>query len=627
MFSKRPVLAVLLVAACCLANDFDSLFAKLKNEYAADVSADRALGLVQSQNADGTWPGLEYHRKGHAPIDHLKNVRTLAEVYDASCTREEGLKLHCRELRRSVIAALDYWFLHRAALVSDNWWMNEIGIPRELSPIAFLMWNEIPDSLKSGIIKQFPEFPLRNGANRTWISELVAIRGILERRDSLVKIGLENIQETMRITDQEGFQDDFSYLMHGRLLYNGGYGRNALSVAAKWAYLMLGTKFAFTENTIENMRDFALQGNRWMMWNGMVDAMTIGREISRKGAGTHVEASLSIPRYLKDVDLSHADEYDEWTLQMKKRVPEKLNGCRYFPRGELLVCRSPEFYVSLKMSSKGTVGSESLNRENRKGFWLGMGVLSVYRHGDDFEDIYPVWDWRMLPGVTGYGVCEQKMKRVTNENDFVTGVADNQNAVAAMVLQRPGIYAKKSWMLFGNRIVSVGSRIRSSLDSDVNTTIDQRLARSDVFFDEKRVWHDSIGYATLDGKAIRVENEEKLGNWRDIGTEKTSRQAKVMKIWLEHGVRPNAASYAYLTEVGVPQAAFMESKYDDLKIVRNDLSAQVVYDAKSGLYGGVVYEPGLYSADSVKIFFEKPCVFLMDAKGNLVRKRNVALKN
>lgn len=623
----RLILAILLLTVYCMAKDFDLLFAKLMETYTSTDSWDASLELLQSQNPDGTWPNFEYHKKGNSPIGHLKNVRTLAEAYRNSCLKEGISEKFCSGLKKSIDAALGYWASHKENFISDNWWMNEIGIQRELSPIAFLVWDEISEHVKFQMIAQFPEIPTRNGANRTWISELVVVRGILEKRDSLVKLGVENIKATMQITNQEGFQDDFSYLMHGRLLYNGGYGRNALSTAAKWAYLTQGTEYEFDKNTIENMRHFALQGNRWMMWNGMIDVMSLGREISRSGSGNNVSSFLGIPEYLKKVDSLYSDEYVEWLSQMKKEVPEKLSGCHYFLQGEFLVCRSPEYYISLKLSSRNSVASESINRENRKGFWLGMGVLSVYRHANDFEDIYPLWDWRMLPGVTGYGVCEQKMKRVTNENDFVTGVADNQNAVAAMILQRPGIYAKKSWVVLGNRIVAFGSGIRSSLDSEVKTTIDQRLTRSDVVLDENRVWHDSIGYATLNGKSIRVENEEKYGNWRNIGTEKISRQAKVLKIWLEHGMHPNAASYAYLTEVGVPQAAFMESKYDDLKIVRNDLSAQVVYDAKSGLYGGVVYEPGLLSADSVRFFFEKPCVFLMDAKGNLVRKQNVALKN
>ena len=126
---------------------------------------------------------------------------------------------------------------------------------------------------------------------------------------------------------------------------------------------------------------------------------------------------VDIISYLKTADPQHSSEYDDWLRDIKGDEHQK--GCHYFWRGEIMVCKSKSSYVSLKLSSKKTVGAEFLNRENRRGLWLGTGVLSLYTHPDDFKNIYPLWDWSKLPGVTSYGESEMKEKRVTNQTNFV----------------------------------------------------------------------------------------------------------------------------------------------------------------------------------------------------------------
>ena len=69
--------------------------------------------------------------------------------------------------------------------------------------------------------------------------------------------------------------------MHGNLLYSGGYGKVTLSIASHWASVCRGTKFAFNGESMKALSALALDGTRWMMWKGMVDPMTMGREISR----------------------------------------------------------------------------------------------------------------------------------------------------------------------------------------------------------------------------------------------------------------------------------------------------------------------------------------------------------
>ena len=54
--------------------------------------------------------------------------------------------------------------------------------------------------------------------------------------------------------------------------------------------------------------------------------------------------------------------------------------------------------VSVRMVSSRTVNTECGNEEGKQGENLADGVTTVYVTGREFEDIYPVWDWRLVPG-------------------------------------------------------------------------------------------------------------------------------------------------------------------------------------------------------------------------------------
>lgn len=621
---SRLIFGCILAVSNVLANDIDTLFSRTRKFYALDVSADSIESLILLQHNDGSWEGPVYNKKGHTPIEHLENARFLASGYDKFCS-EDRLSQgdFCKRIKLSALKALLFWFSHKNEFESDNWWMNEIGIQRQLAPICFLLWNEIPASLKKLTIECFPQEPSGNGTNRSWISELVAVRGILEQNASLIRLGTSNIEKTMAVTNQEGHQADHSFYMHGNQLYNGCYGKSALSLAARWASIVRETDYSFSNESVNSMALLALEGNRWMMWMGMVDAMTVGREIALKTDNKESFDFRDIIENLASVDTMHKFSYETWRQDISGQ--ESQSGCRYFWRGEMMVCKSQDFYVSLKMSSSRTVGSEFLNRENRKGLWLGMGVLSVYRHPDDYKDIYPLWNWSMLPGVTSYGEANLKEKRVTNKSDYVGGIGDEQFGAAAMILNRPKLSAKKFWFFLDSVVVALGSEISSSHNAAVKTTLDQRLVHSEILMDDSVVWHDGIGYKTLDGQKINVKSEKRTGNWASIGTQKIEENGDVVSLWIDHGARSTNGNYEYLVAVGVGKNFYQEKS--SLEIVQNDGKAQVVYDEKLKVLAGVVYKRGRLDVGLISLSFDEPTIFLLRRKMDSCLLKTVKLPN
>lgn len=629
MKTTKCLCLVLCAVACASAignDDIDVLFSRLKNYHASNISLDEVESILKSQRKDGTWDGFKYNTKNHMPIGHIENTRKLAEGFDRYC--EENNKTEravCGEIKEKVAKSLTFWFDNKDKFVSDNWWMNEIGLQQEMAPIYFLMGDKLSENLRKSIINTFQEKPSRSSTNRAWISENVIARGIWERREDLIKLGLNELEVTMHETLQEGPQPDHSFFIHGNQLYNGCYGRSALYTAALWAAFTHGLNFAYKEKSIRDMAAFALEGNRWMMWKGMVDAMTLGRDISLVSKNKESKGYADIISYLKTADPQHRSEYDAWLRDIKGDEHQK--GCHYFWRGEIMVCKSKSSYVSLKLSSKKTVGAEFLNRENRRGLWLGTGVLSVYTHPDDFKNIYPLWDWSKLPGVTSYGESEMKEKRVTNQANFVGGIDEGNFGVAVMALARPNLSAKKSWFFLDGNVVALGADISGSHSTGITTTLDQRLAHGKVSADKKSfdegtvsdvrsLWHDGIGYRILDGQTMKASIENRDGNWKNIGTSKGDEHGKVLTLWLSHGTEIKGASYAYSVSLEKNKSAFLKKKKADVAVVRNDGGAQVIFDERKKILMGGFFKKDSVQTKSMSVSFDNPAVFMLKRDGD-----------
>lgn len=619
MLLKILLIMMILSVGSFANDDIDTLFSRLKNYYLAKKSNDTSLIIMRTQAIDGSWKSLNYDfEKGRWPSKHLNRIKSLSSVYELFPTKKDSLRI-------AIIRGLEFWFNDQARFIHDNWWVNEIGIQREINRIALIVWNEIPENLKEKIIKLYPEVPNRNATNRAWISENVIIRGLFEHNEQRIFSGLNALSTIPVVTNQEGHQIDHTYLMHGRLLYNGGYGKVSLSISAKWASITKNTKFAFSKKVISEIASLALEGNRWMMWGGMVDVMCLGREIARKEGNSLADSYLPLLKNLRDIDSHNLDDYDAWQRNINKDELADLVGNRYFWRGEFLVMRRPFSYVSLKMSSNRVVGSEYINKENAKGLWLGMGVLSIYRHPSDYKNIYPLWDWNKLPGVTSYNQTEQKDRRVTNFSDFSGGVCNQEYCVASMIASRLNLKVKKTWFFFEDYIIALGAGIKGSADLEITTSVDQRLVNSeivmeqgkikkDVLYRSKRFWLDSIAYVSLDEKDFLAKFEHRKGNWRSIGTENKKESGDILNIWLTHGINPTLESYAYLIDLNVKLENIFKKQYKDFYIVRNDSNFQIVCDSEEKTWLGTFFSSDTIRIKNVQLGFSEPAIFMLQRK-------------
>ena len=57
----------------------------------------------------------------------------------------------------------------------------------------------------------------------------------------------------------------------------------------------------------------------------------------------------------------------------------------------MLVSKTSKAYISVRFSSPRVIATETGNKENLKGYYLGDGVTALMRDGKEYENIFPVW--------------------------------------------------------------------------------------------------------------------------------------------------------------------------------------------------------------------------------------------
>jgi len=253
----------------------------------------------------------------------------------------------------------------------------------------------------------------------------------------------------------------------------------------------------------------------------------------------------------------------------------------------------------------------------------------IMRDGDEYRDIYPAWNWRQIPGTTVVqedGEFDPDALRNYGERAFAGGASDGSVGCAAMDFSRDGLTGKKAWFFFDEGLVALGAGITADADAPVSTTLNQCLWRSPALLSGTETplaagtyplasgmafRQDGVTYRILDG-AGTLRLGEQSGAWSDCGVGSPERLSlNVMNAGLEHGVKPNAAHYAYAV---LPGNTAREVGADDptrFVILRNDETLQAVWHADNRRGHAVFYAPGAITfPDGQQLGVDLPCIVL-----------------
>lgn len=303
--------------------------------------------------------------------------------------------------------------------------------------------------------------------------------------------------------------------------------------------------------------------------------------------------------------------------------PEPV-GCTVYPAMERAVFRSGDGAVAVAMNSARIANYESVNGENLEGWYTGQGMTYVYGPGHEnyAGDVWPTIDPYRLPGVT----LDKRPRALgavvaRNASDAVGGAGLETCAALGMRIETDGgsFKATKSWFAVDGCVVALGAGISSDSDHGVETVIENRDLRAPsarVTVDgasrlagsgqaesfERATWLHLEGYggvALPDGATVKALRETREGAWSRINKQGASptdpRRRTYATFWFDHGIKPAAATYAYVLLPGLTAA--QTKAFDAVRGLDNDTRVQGV---RVAVAGGIVHAANFWTREPAR---------------------------
>ncbi|HWS00573.1 MAG TPA: polysaccharide lyase family 8 super-sandwich domain-containing protein, partial [Prolixibacteraceae bacterium] len=463
----------------------------------------------------------------------------------------------------------------------------------------------------------------------------VLLKSLLLRDTETIRKAASSIREELRVSLEEGIQPDGSFHQHGPQIQFGNYGLAYVGDMIQWIRILRKTPFSFDESKMSILRDYLVDGQQWIIWKNQMDISACGRQLFVDAQKGKARSLTRYFRQMENLDPEYAADYQN-AVQY-----EKLAGNKHFWNSDFQVQRTPDYYFSVKMCSERVIGAESCNSENIRGYYLGDGATYLYQSGVEYENIFPCWDWKKIPGTTTLQDDKELPVLTASgyriKSNFVGGVSDGSNGIAVMDYNRNGISAKKSWFTFNNRIVCLGAGITSAETYPVATTVNQAFLQGDVVLKEqseqkipsgssltsnpKWILHDQTGYFFPERGNLKLETKTVTGSWNQVALMYKNEPVlnNIFKLWFDHGMNPQQSKYSYILVPGAT-AKIMKKMEErpEFTILYNNPDIQAVLTPDASLSGVIFYKAG--KADLMGgIEVDKPCIVML-------RKENGYLK-
>lgn len=630
-------------------NEFQLLMQKIRQDFAVNPPAKKIEEALKNYNeADGSFADVDYasiQRTLWPPLLHIDRLYDFAFAYTTPGNSYYGNE----ELFDKIVKGLEYWYERNPWC--HNWWYNQIAEPQRLGVMLIQLRTgkkQIPAELENKTLERIRKdggHPAKwTGANRTDIALHWIYRACLTENEADLALALENVYNPIVYTTKEGFQHDNSYFQHGRQLYIGGYGDEILKGITQVAMYTRGTRFAIPEEKLALLSKFmretyyATIRGRHMLFD------VLGRGVSRPQITDKSHTALFARRMLQ-LDPEHAAEYEAIIarLEGKENAAYALTPKHtHYYRADYTLHIRPHYTFDVRMVSTRTARCEYGNGENLKTYFMSDGCTNITTAGNEYFDIFPVWNWTRIPGTTAPQLDPIPMApndwQMPGTSTFAGGVSDSLYGVSAYEYNDtlPGVHtaARKAWFFFDDEVVCLGAGIHSTASAEVNTTVNQCLTSPDqevVISSSQRetvlkeetldnispewVLHNGIAYIFPERGKLFVSQRQQDGSWYNINhtAPKDTLQKKVFTLGFNHGKLPTDASYAYIVVPGKHSAAEIEAYRDkkDIEIYKNTPNLQVVRNKHLGIWGMVFYNAGEFSHQDIQVTVDKACVLMI----------------
>ncbi|MDF2852222.1 MAG: hypothetical protein K0S31_2907 [Sphingobacterium multivorum] len=608
--------------------------------------ADKTRSLCNQLRADGTWADIDYSSKSISlwpPGEHLDRLRTLIVAYVAPQSASYQQKL----LYDKILLAAQYWANNR--FESSNWWHNEIASPKAIGVCLILMKfgkEKMPTTVETPLVELMKRGDpyAKTGANKSDIAMHYFYRALILEDANLLAAAMDQLLFPIQLVDgKEGLQYDFSYLQHGPQLYIAGYGEEFLKGISKVMAYVRETPYAVDQKRLDLFERFLTETYLPIIRSRYIDFNVHGRGISRPNILEKTQET-AILQQMKLIDPAKNAVWNKGLEKLDSVQPfdaENIEAHRHYWKGDYTTHLRKQFHFNVRLASSRTNKSESGNGENMLGRNMSDGATNIQVFGPEYYNIMPVWEWDKIPGTTTRdypGDLELKEQwGALAANNFAGGVSNDKTGASAMSVDYDGVKAQKAWFFFDREIVCLGAGIHCAAPEAVVTTLNQTWLNGPVVWNGKEtsmldsvqrivkkgefITHNNVLYYFPTAMNVGLTTKDQVGSWYRINRSrsKDAVHGKVFKLWFDHAVAPNNASYAYIV---LPGTKTVDKKVmQRIKIWQNTPDIQAVEHKGSGILQLVCYQAGTYQVGDWSIKLDQPAIMQL----NLLEPKKIQL--
>lgn len=488
---------------------------------------------------------------------------------------------------------------------NDNWWFNQIGVPRDFSNLAIFVLKNLSSELQKSMIGWIRHGSLKynkdtldeTGTNMFWAGDITLKGGLLSRDDDEINIMFEKVGNEIELDKNEGFQSDGSYFQHGHQLYTGGYGRQGALLLAKIASAFVNSDIKLDEDKLSIVVNFVLDGLKYFTHKINFNWQCMGRTYTRKQAaqfdgGTTDLGNIDELRYLAQLpNCPRKEELTELLDNWKNQQPS-FDGIKYFEKTRFLASCIDGIYIGFKGTNLDLINCEIANNENLLAHNLTYGVNTcTMESGDEYADISPLWNYWKIPGISAYEESDEELSQYDNE-DFKRTKPGTFYGGYELYNQNHGVgyVSQSSWHTlvwpsvtqyqiigfatpFGLAVLGTGVQNNTQA---LTTTVQQCLKcgrDATLSSDEKSVTHGNVVYSNIDSNencklSMDVKEVDSVWSRNNQSYSDDPISGEVLTVTIDNPVQ---TQYAYAI-----QPLKEVNQGNTLKVVKNDEFAQAI---------------------------------------------------
>lgn len=586
------------------------------NSYLKNFDLGKFVDIDYSDNSVVVWK----------PAMHLERLREMCVAWSSP----KSMYYHNDKMSTYIKSLFEYW--NDADLYnSDSWWWNSIGVSKRLGEalILFDCDNFIEDNIYSDLINLLNRLnpdDFSSGTNQTDIAIYHFYKGVLMKNDSIVEKCSKLVLSSATFDNRSnnGFLIDGSVLSDD-IRYISGYGEDLLLNILQMASFVNNTQF-LEKRVVDFLSQYILSTYQNVLRGPYIDFLAGGRGgVSRPDFLKNIN-SLKILRLIKKIDVDSLQQYNiiEDRIRM---ITSPSSGVEDFTKifycSDYAIHNSDRFSITVAGTSKRIKKPEKGNGENLLGTLLSCGATSIRVSGDEYFNIFPCWDWTLIPGVTSSYILPafEKDWGVYGKSDYCGGCSDkNNNGIFSLDYTDYGVSARKSYFFIPQGAICIGTNISSSY-SDLRTCVNQCAKVGEVIYKYvgeannlllsnesvleghfDYVYHNNIYYIPLDLNVFHISYNKRESSWRLINEGYSSDcSMEVFTMWVKHDITDN---YAYALIPGIDNF-----KISDLDIYSIYYSKDIhaIYDKLSHVLYVSFFESGKYTCMNNEIEVSNPC--------------------